>query len=71
MVRLCIILDSGTSEAGDEFVDVSYALDWAKWVTIPKRWYERPVSNKEIQLTQCSNIFLSPPSTHNDHTPWT
>ena len=52
MVRLCIILDSGPSEACDEFVDVSYALNWAKWMTIPKRWYERLVTNKEIQLTQ-------------------
>ncbi len=36
MVRLCVILDGGTSKACDEFVDVSYALNWAKWVTMPK-----------------------------------
>jgi len=68
MVCLRVVLDSGTSEACDEFVNIAYALSWAKWMTIPKRWYEWLVSNKGIQLTQCSNIFLSRPSTHNDRT---
>jgi hypothetical protein len=68
MIRLCVVLDSSTSEACDEFVDISYTLNWAKWMTIPKRWYERLVFDKEIQLTQCSNIFLSRPSIHNDRT---
>ena len=68
MICLCVVLDSGTSEACDEFVNVSYALNWAKWMTIPKRWYERLVSNEDIQLTPCSNIFPSLPGTHNDRT---
>ena len=58
MVRLCVILDSGTSEACDEFVDVSYALNWAKRMTMPKRWYERLVSNEEIQLLPSEVIFF-------------
>jgi hypothetical protein len=36
MVRLCIIPDRGTSETRDEFVDVSYPLNWAEGVTMPK-----------------------------------
>lgn len=70
MVRLCVILDSGTSEACDEFVDVSYTLNWAKRVAVPKRRRMSGWSPTEKNRhTQCSNISLSRASTHIDHIP--
>ena len=56
MVRLCVILDSGTSEACDEFVDVSYALNWAKWITISKGGMNGQSPIKELSLP--SEIIL-------------
>ena len=47
MVRQCVILDGGTSEACDEFVDISYALNWAERITIPNRWSMNSQSPKK------------------------
>ena len=72
MVCLRAILDSSTSEACDEFIDVSYALNWAKRMAIPRKWYMNGWSpTEEIRHTQCSNIFPSRTSTHIDYTPST